>query len=139
MRVLRFNDVVAFLVRRGFSVWGARVLSVKGRKSGEPRSTPVNLLTVDGVQYLVSPRGHTQWVRNLRVAGEGELTVGKRVQRFTARELADDAKPEVLRAYLKRWAFEVGAFFEGVTARSTDDELRAVAPGHPVFQVSIED
>ncbi|GAA2967420.1 nitroreductase family deazaflavin-dependent oxidoreductase [Actinokineospora diospyrosa] len=139
VRVLRFDAIVAFLVRRGVDVWGARVLSVRGRKSGEPRTTPVNLLTVDGVQYLVAPRGHTQWVRNLRAAGEGELGVGKRVQRFTAHELPDEAKPAVLRAYLKRWSFEVGAFFTGVNARSTDEELRAVGPDHPVFRVSTQD
>ncbi|SES31122.1 nitroreductase family deazaflavin-dependent oxidoreductase [Actinokineospora terrae] len=136
VRLLRFDAIVSFLVRRGFDVWGARVLSVRGRKSGEPRKTPVNLLTIDGVQYLVAPRGHTQWVRNLRAAGEGELSVGKRVERFTAEELPDEVKPPILRAYLKRWAFEVGAFFDGVNAKSTDAELLAAGPSHPIFRVT---
>jgi deazaflavin-dependent oxidoreductase (nitroreductase family) len=115
---------------------GSRVLAVRGRKSGEWRTTPVNLLTLDSATYLVAPRGQAQWVRNLRAAGEGELRVGRRVQRFTATELADQDKPAVLRAYLKRWAWEVGMFFEGINADSTDEQLLAIAPGFPVFRVS---
>ncbi|SDC44433.1 nitroreductase family deazaflavin-dependent oxidoreductase [Actinokineospora iranica] len=138
VRAIRMDAFVAFLVRRGVNVWGSRVLSVRGRKSGEMRTTPVNLLTFDGEQYLVAPRGHTQWVRNLRAAGEGELRLGDKVQRFTAIELPDEAKPALLRAYLKRWAWEVGAFFDGVGPKSTDEELRAAAPNHPIFRLTIE-
>src|SRR6266700_3706907 len=98
-----FNKAVAGLARMGIGVCGARVLAVRGRVSGEWRTTPVNPLTVGGERYLVAPRGHTQWVRNLRAAGGGELRIGKRVERFTATELPDERKPEVLRAYLKRW------------------------------------
>ena len=78
------NSAVAWLTRRGVSVWGSRVLYVRGRSTGELRSNPVNVLTVDDRRYLVAPRGHTQWVRNLRVAGQGELRVGRRIERFTA-------------------------------------------------------
>jgi deazaflavin-dependent oxidoreductase (nitroreductase family) len=130
-----FNPVVAGLTRLGVSVWGSRILVVRGRTSGEPRSTPVNLLTYDGNRYLVAPRGHTQWVRNLRVAGEGDLRVGRRVEHFTAVELSDDEKVDVLRAYLKRWKAEVGVFFGGVGGKSSDDELRQIAPNHPVFRL----
>jgi deazaflavin-dependent oxidoreductase (nitroreductase family) len=130
-----FNPVVAWLTRRGLSLWGSRVLEVRGRTTGEWRSTPVNLLTVDGTDYLVAPRGVTQWVRNLRVAGEGRLRVGRRIETFTARELADDDKPVVLRPYLERWKWEVGQFFEGVGADATDAELLEIAPGYPVFEV----
>ena len=66
-----FNPSVAFLTRAGFSVWGSRELRVRGRTSGEWRTTPVNLLSHDGERYLVAPRGETQWVKNLRAAGEG--------------------------------------------------------------------
>jgi deazaflavin-dependent oxidoreductase (nitroreductase family) len=130
-----FNGAVAALTRRGVSVWGSRVLYVRGRTSGEWRSTPVNVLTLDGNRYLVAPRGHTQWVRNLRAAGGGELKVGGRVERFTATELADEQKPEVLRAYLKRWKFEVGVFFEGVNTNAPDATLLRIAPGYPVFLI----
>jgi deazaflavin-dependent oxidoreductase (nitroreductase family) len=131
-----FNRTVAALTKLGVSVWGSRVLYVRGRSSGEWRTTPVNLLTVDGVRYLVAPRGITQWVRNLRVAGNGELHVGRRVETFTATELADEAKPAVLRAYLKRWGWEVGRFFEGLDANATDEHVRAVAPSFPVFRIN---
>jgi deazaflavin-dependent oxidoreductase (nitroreductase family) len=130
-----FNRFVAFLTRHGVSVIGSRVLAVKGRSSGEWRTVPVNLLELDGRRYLVAPRGETQWVRNIRAAGGGELRVGKRAEAFRARELAEDESVGVLRAYLKRWKFEVGMFFDGVGPDSTDDELRAVVPRHPAFEV----
>jgi deazaflavin-dependent oxidoreductase (nitroreductase family) len=131
-----FNRIVALLTRAGVSVWGSRVLEVRGRKTGEPRRTPVNLLTFESARYLVAPRGHTQWVRNLRASGEGRLWLGRRSEPFTASELSDDEKPPLLRAYLKRWKFEVGAFFEGVGPDASDDELRRIAPDHPVFRIS---
>ncbi|MFC4031479.1 nitroreductase family deazaflavin-dependent oxidoreductase [Streptomyces polygonati] len=129
------NRAVAWMTRRGLSVWGSRVLAVRGRKSGEWRRTPVNLLTVDGRRYLVAPRGHVQWTHNMRAAGGGQLHLGKKVEEFTATEVADDDKPAILRAYLKRWKAEVGVFFDGVGPDSTDQELRAIAPKHPVFRV----
>ena len=131
-----FNPIVAGLTRAGISVWGSRVLEVRGRKSGEPRRNPVNLLTVDGQRYLVAPRGHTQWVRNLRASGEGRLLLGRRGERFTATELTDDEKPPLLRAYLERWKMEVGVFFGGVGPDSPSEDLRRIAPDHPVFRIA---
>ncbi|MFH8974606.1 nitroreductase family deazaflavin-dependent oxidoreductase [Streptomyces sp. NPDC017890] len=130
-----FNRTVAWLTRRGLSVWGSRVLAVRGRKSGQWRTTPVNLLTVDGQQYLIAPRGHVQWTHNMRAAGGGELRLGKHVDVFAATEVADDDKPPLLRAYLKRWKAEVGIFFNGVGPGSSDTELRRIAPDHPVFRI----
>ena len=130
-----FNRSVAFLTRRGVSVFGSRVLAVRGRTSGDWRTTPVNLLDLDGRRYLVSPRGEGQWVRNLRAAGTGELRVGRRTEAFRGRELADDEKVPVLRAYLKRWKFEVGVFFDGVGPDSTDEQILAIADRHPAFEV----
>ena len=128
-----FNPAIAALTRAGISVWGSRELRVRGRTSGEWRTNPVNLLTIGDTQYLVAPRGITQWVKNLRVARQGELRVGKKIQKFRADELADDDKPPILRAYLKRWKAEVGVFFDGVSAKSSDEELRRIAPNHPIF------
>ena len=105
------NPAVAAMTRAGISVWGSRVLRVRGRKSGEWRQTPVNMLRYDGTDYLVAPRGHTQSVTNLRASGQGRLRVGRRTEPFTGVELADDEKPALLRAYLKKWKFEVGVFF----------------------------
>ncbi|MGW7295078.1 nitroreductase family deazaflavin-dependent oxidoreductase [Streptomyces xiamenensis] len=132
-----FNPLMAWLTRRGISVRGSRVLAVRGRTSGEWRRTPVNPLRYDGQLYLVAPRGHVQWTRNMRVVGGGELRIGKKVEVFTATEVADDDKPEVLRAYLKRWKAETGAFFNGVGPDSTTEELRRAAPDHPVFAVTV--
>jgi len=132
-----FNRAVALFTRAGISVWGSRELRVRGRKSGEWRSTPVNLLSFAGEHYLVAPRGETQWVRNLRVAGSGELRVGRRVQAFQATELADTDKTEVMRAYLKRWKAEVGVFFGGVSAGASDADLLRIAPDHPVFRLAL--
>jgi deazaflavin-dependent oxidoreductase (nitroreductase family) len=133
-----FNRAVAALTRLGVSVAGSRVLEVRGRKSGEPRRTPVNPLTFDGTRYLVAPRGHTQWVRNLRARGEGRLLLGRRGEPFSATEVADDDKPAILRAYLKKWKWEVGAFFGGVGPDDPDDELRRIAPDHPIFRLTSE-
>jgi deazaflavin-dependent oxidoreductase (nitroreductase family) len=130
-----FNRLVAFLTRQGVSVLGSRVLAVRGRTSGEWRTTPVNLLDQDGRRYLVSPRGEGQWVRNLRVAGTGELRLGKHSEPFRGRELTDEEKVPVLRAYLKRWKAEVGVFFDGVGPDSTDEQIRAIASRHPAFEV----
>lgn len=131
-----FNRVVAGLTRLGVSVYGSRVLEVRGRRSGEWRQTPVNLLRYEGGEYLVAPRGHTQWVKNLRASGQGRLRLGRRVQPFTAVELSDDEKPALLRAYLKKWKMEVGVFFGGVGPESSEDELHRIAPDHPVFRLS---
>lgn len=131
-----FNRVVAGLTRLGVSVAGSRVLEVPGRTTGEPRRTPINLLTVDGTRYLVAPRGNTQWVRNLRASGEGRLLVGRRAEGFSAAEIGDDDKPPILRAYLKRWKWEVGVFFGGVGPDSTDSELRDIAADHPIFRIA---
>jgi deazaflavin-dependent oxidoreductase (nitroreductase family) len=131
-----FNRAVALLTRSGLSVAGSRILEVRGRRSGEWRRTPVNLLTLDGERYLVAPRGQTQWVKNIRVSGEGRLLLGRRSEPITVTELADDAKPPLLREYLKRWKWEVGAFFGGVGPDSPDSELRRIAPDHPVFRIA---
>ena len=130
-----FNAAVALLTRAGISVLGSRVLAVQGRRSGAWRTTPVNLLSVGGVQYIVAPRGNTQWVRNLRAAGEGRLLLGRKSQAFRATELGDDEKPPLLRVYLRRWQWEVGAFFGGVGPNASDEDLRRIAPDHPVFRI----
>ena len=130
-----FNRLVAALTRAGVSVYGSRVLEVRGRSSGTWRRTPINLLAFEGADYLVSPRGQTQWVRNIRVSGGGRLLLGRKVEEFSAEEVTGEQRVQLLRAYLRRWAWEVGAFFDGVSAKSSDDELGRVAADHPVFRV----
>lgn len=131
-----FNPLVRWLVRLGVGVKGARELRVAGRATGIPRTAVVNLLEVDGHRFLVAPRGETEWVRNLRAAGVGELRLGRSVTRFWAGELADGEKTPVLRAYLRAWAWEVAQFFDGLDAGSPDAALAAAAPGFPVFAIT---
>ncbi|MGA8744723.1 MAG: nitroreductase/quinone reductase family protein [Solirubrobacterales bacterium] len=129
-----FNPIVAWLSRHGLSLAGSRVLEVKGRTSGEWRRTPVNPLSFEGKRYLVAPRGNAQWVRNMRASGGGRL-VGRGVEEFKATELADPEKPALLRAYLEKWKWEVGAFFDGVGPEASDEELLRIAPERPVFRI----
>ncbi|MFE5209408.1 nitroreductase family deazaflavin-dependent oxidoreductase [Streptomyces sp. NPDC056600] len=133
----RFNAIVGWLARHGVSLMGSAELSVRGRKSGAMQRIPVNPYRHAGEQYLVSARGHSQWVRNMRVAGGGELRVGRKVRGFTATELPDDQKVAVLRGYLDKWGWEVNQYFQGVTAASSDEELAAAASDHPVFRITV--
>jgi len=131
-----FNRMVVGLTRMGMSVKGSRELRVRGRTSGEWRRTPVNLLDIDGRRFLVAPRGRTQWVRNLEVAGSGELRVGRRVEPFHATPVADADKVAILREYLRRWKSEVGVFFGGVGPDASDEAIAEIAPDYPVFALS---
>lgn len=130
-----FGTVAEWLTARGLSLKGSRVLAVRGRSSGEWRTVPVNLLEVEGERYLVAPRGATQWVRNLRAAGGGELRLGKKVDEFVADEVADADKTPLIRTYLEQWDWEVGRFFEGLGKDSDDATIAAAAPGFPVFHL----
>jgi hypothetical protein len=131
------NPVVNVLAGRlGLGLKGAQVLSVQGRKSGAWHQTPVNPLELAGRRYLVSPRGETQWVRNIRVSRTGRLTVGGRTETVRVEEVADREKPPILRAYLERLAWEVNRFFGGVGADSPDERLARIASNHPVFRIT---
>ena len=131
-----FMKAVRWLTEHGVSLLGSRVLTVRGRRTGTPQSVPVNILTLDGDRYLVAPRGNTQWVRNVRAAGEAKLRVGRRVEQVRLVEVPVGDRGPVLRVYLQRWGWEVGRFVEGLSKRSTDAELAAAAPGMPVFRVT---
>ncbi len=128
------NPFIVLALRTGISIWGSRILEVRGRKSGTPRRTPVNLLEFEGRQYLVAPRGEAQWVRNVRAdRGRLALILGRHRDERVAHELSDSEKPPVLRAYLRRWKMEVGVFFDGVGAGSDEGDLQRIAADHPVF------
>jgi deazaflavin-dependent oxidoreductase (nitroreductase family) len=130
------NALIRWLAELGISIAGTRSLRVRGRKTGKLRGVVVNVLTVDGVDYLVSPRGTTQWVRNVRAAGVVE--VGPRWRRRPVRitEVADPAKADLLKRYLDRWYWEVKGHIAGLNPDSGDDEIRAAAPSIPVFALA---
>jgi deazaflavin-dependent oxidoreductase (nitroreductase family) len=128
------NRILNLLMRLGISVWGSRTLEHVGRSTGEVHRTPVNPLTFEGHEYLVSPRGETQWVRNVTAAdGKLVLILGRRRFERTAVEIPVAERTPILRAYLQRWKFEVGMFFDGVGPDSTDAQFEAIAAKHPVF------
>jgi deazaflavin-dependent oxidoreductase (nitroreductase family) len=130
------NPLMKQLTTWGISVYGSRILAVRGRASGQVRTTIVNPLDYAGAKYLVAPRGTTQWVRNLRASQTAELRLGRRRQAVHATEIADADKVDILRAYLRRWRWEVGQFFQGVGPDASDAELARIAPGHPVFRLT---
>ena len=123
------NTVFRWLAEAGISIAGTRAIRVRGRKSGQLRGVVVNILTVDGVDYLVSPRGNTQWARNARAAGSIEVGPRRHSRTMTIREVADDAKPALLQRYLDRWYWEVKGHIGGLTPQSGPAELAAAAPG----------
>jgi F420H(2)-dependent quinone reductase len=130
-----FNELFRLLAEAGISVAGTRALRVRGRKTGKIRGVVVNLLTVDGCDYVVSPRGNTQWARNARAAGSVETGPRWRSREVRVAEVADDDKPDLLKRYLDRWYWEVKGHVGGLTPESSNDELREVAPTIPVFEL----
>jgi hypothetical protein len=130
------NGLFRWLAEAGIGVAGTRAMRVRGRKTGKRRGVVVNVLTVEGRDYLVSPRGNTQWARNARAAGEIELGPRWRSRDVRVVELADEEKPELLQRYLNRWFWEVKGHVGGLTPESTDVELRAAAPAIPVFELT---
>lgn len=130
------NRVIRWLAELGISIAGTRALRVRGRKSGKPRGVVINLLTVDGVDYVVSPRGNTQWARNVRAAGVVEVGPRWRHHSSSITEVSDAAKPELLRRYLARWYWQVKGYVVGLTPDSTDEQLLAAAPSIPVFALA---
>ena len=135
---VRLNSVIGWLARHGLSIAGTAEMSVRGRKSGRMQRIPVNPHSHNGAQYLVSARGHSQWVRNMRAAGGGELRVGRKVREFSAVELPDEEKLPILRTYLEKWGWEVNQYFNGVTAKSSDEEIVAAAEDLPVFRITVK-
>jgi deazaflavin-dependent oxidoreductase (nitroreductase family) len=130
------NSVFRWLAEAGVSVYGTHVLRVRGRKTGKVRAVVINLMTVDGVEYVVSPRGNTQWARNARAAGAVELGPRRRSRAVRVAEIPDDAKPELLKHYLDKWYWEVKGHIGGLTPQSTEPDLRAAAPSIPVFAIT---
>ncbi|MCW2552512.1 MAG: hypothetical protein JWR78_2293 [Mycobacterium sp.] len=129
------NELFRWLAEAGIGLAGTRALRIRGRNTGKLRGVVINLMTVQGRDYVVSPRGNTQWVRNARAAGQVEMGPRWRSRDVQIIEVADDAKPELLKVYLKRWYWEVKGHVGGLTPDSTDEQIRAVAPSIPVFEL----
>lgn len=130
-----FNRTVGFLVGLGLGPAHIHLLEVRGRKSGKLFRTPVDVLQMGGKQYLVAPRGRTQWVRNAEAAGEITLLKrGGNRQKFRLRAIPDTHKPPILKAYLDTFRREVQRYFS-VAAGSPPEDFAAIAPNYPAFEL----
>jgi deazaflavin-dependent oxidoreductase (nitroreductase family) len=128
------NGLVAPLARLGLAGRRTHVLTVAGRRTGAPRSTPVQLLFLNGERWLVAPYGVGDWVRNARAAGSVELTRARRTERVRVEEVGPEQAAPVLREYLRRTPI-VKPYFD---ARSDSplEAFAAEATRHPVFRIS---
>jgi deazaflavin-dependent oxidoreductase (nitroreductase family) len=125
------NAVVRPLARLGLTGPRTHLLTVPGRRSGKPWSTPVSIVAEGGERWLVAPYGERNWVKNARAAGWVELRRGRRDERLAVEELpAEDAVP-VLRRYYEL-ARVTRPFFDATLA-SSDEEWLGEASRHPVF------
>ncbi|MGC4189889.1 MAG: nitroreductase family deazaflavin-dependent oxidoreductase [Thermomicrobiales bacterium] len=132
------NIMTRNLIRAGIPLNGPGaspmyLLTVRGRKSGEPRTTPIATIEQEGTRYLMTPYGAVDWVRNLRAAGEGTLTRGRRTERFSAHELTPDEGGMVIRRFAAT-DNPIARFFE-IPADASDEDFVQVATLHPVFRI----
>jgi deazaflavin-dependent oxidoreductase (nitroreductase family) len=127
------NRLMTPLARLGLAGKRTQILTVAGRRTGRPRSTPVQLVLGDGEQWLVAPYGDQQWVKNARAAGVVELTRGRTTARYAIDELAAAEAAPVLREYLRTTSI-VKPFFD-VTADAPLEAFAAEAGRHPVFRL----
>jgi deazaflavin-dependent oxidoreductase (nitroreductase family) len=128
------NLLTTALLRRGVPMRTNTLLTVVGRKSGVPRTTPVTILEVDGRRYIQSPFGETDWVRNLRAAGTATLTNGRHRQTVAAMEQSPEQAAPVLRHGLSIAPSMIRAHYD-VTAASSLEEIAREAPRHPTFEL----
>ena len=127
------NKVLAGLVRRGRGPRFFSLLTVRGRVTGEPLTTPIVPVDHDGRRWIVAPFGEVSWVRNARAAGRVELGRGDDAHSYAIDELDPGKAAPVLREYLSMpTARYVQEYFE-ITPTSTDEAIAAEAPRHPVF------
>ena len=129
-----FNSVFGLFAGIGLTPKKSVMLEVKGRRSGEPRSVPVNWVEHDGNRYLVSPRGESEWVRNVRAdGGQAVLRHGKR-EPVLLEELPAGERAPIIQAYLRENAMSTKQHF-GIDPKSDIAEFERIAHLHPVFRI----
>lgn len=134
----RIGDAVfVMLVRMGISVGNMSLLTVRGRKSGQPRTIPVVLIEQDGERWLVAPYGAVQWVWNLRAAKTAKLVRGRRAETISVIELGAQEAAPVLKQYLNQVRV-VRPYFD-VTKDASLTDFESEAPQHPVFKIIVEE
>jgi len=130
------NSLLGLAIKAGLSPQGGQLLTVAGRKSGKPMTTPVNPMSFEGAEYLVAPRGDTHWTRNLRAAGAAELRRGRTKRRIgVVAELSDAEKPPVLLAYLERWGGVTKGHFGIPWPNPSEADITRVCARTPMFRI----
>jgi deazaflavin-dependent oxidoreductase (nitroreductase family) len=132
-----FSKLLGRLVAHGVGPGHMRVLEVRGRRSGRPMATPVDPIEMDGVTYLVAPRGQTQWVQNARAAGRVALRRGAAAWTYAVTELAVAERAPVLKAYLNAYPVEVKRYFP-VDGEADLESFAEIAERYPVFRLEAE-
>jgi deazaflavin-dependent oxidoreductase (nitroreductase family) len=122
------------LLRAGVKLGGMTLLTVRGRKSGQPRTTPVTIVERDGQRWLTAPFGAVNWVRNLRAAGEATMTRGRHTETISVTELTAKEAALILKDNLGRFPSFIRQYYE-VTPASSLQDFELEAPHHPVFLV----
>ena len=128
------NGALGWLASLGLTPSHMITLEVKGRRSGETRSTVMNIVEYEGENYVVSPRGESEWVRNLRAAG-GEAIIHRRGRRSVRlEEVPAEQRAPILKKYLGENAMSTKQHF-GIDPKAEIAEFAEVAGRHPVFRV----
>jgi deazaflavin-dependent oxidoreductase (nitroreductase family) len=128
------NVFTRTLLACGISFNGSALITVPGRKTGVPRSTPVTMIEVDGQRYVQSPFGNVDWVRNLRAAGQATLSWGRRHETVVATELSPEQAAPVIKSMLGHAPQMIRDYFD-VTSQSSLEDIARDAPNHAVFAV----
>ena len=136
LRRLR-DRMMTFMLSRGIGPPGLYLLTVSGRKTGVPRTTPVAPLEDREGRWLVAPFGADGWARNARATGRVTLSRGRNAVMYTATELGPAEAAPILKRYLAEHPRTVGAYFD-VDKNDTLDDFAAEAPRHPVFRLHAE-
>jgi deazaflavin-dependent oxidoreductase (nitroreductase family) len=132
------NRLFGLLLKLGIGLAHNYLLEVRGRKTGKVYSTPVNVLEYKGKKYLVAPRGYTQWVRNVETSGEATLVQRAERTEVRLRTVADEEKPEILKAYLDRFKLTVQRYFP-IAAGSPAEAFKSLAVRYPVYEITRQD
>lgn len=128
------NLFMRSMLALGISLNGTTLITVPGRKTGRPQSTPITMVEFEGQRYVQSPFGSVQWVRNLRAAGKATLSWGRRREKIEVTELTPEQAAPVIRSMLSHAPQVIRDYFD-VTPESSLEEFIRDAPNHPMFAV----
>ncbi|HEY8803008.1 MAG TPA: nitroreductase family deazaflavin-dependent oxidoreductase [Candidatus Dormibacteraeota bacterium] len=135
------NPLAQRMLGIGIPLGPNALITVRGRKSGEPRTTPVALIEIDGKRWVSSPFGDVNWVRNLRAAGQATVTIGRRAELVTATELSAPEKVgffrDLMGPFVRRIPLGLGRLMLGSVLGAKDivDDPIGAAERHPVFEL----